>query len=143
MDEAIDLLQLFVDGKIDADTFAGDFIVLWREFCVETDVAMKAQGLWQESVQLTVDGFSEKISTEDFSRRYADVCNRVKGVRLTPISKESTIISHIMVECDAYTPNLELRASDPRRFIGEEELLTEVRKAVDELKAIRSANEQH
>src|SRR4051812_43831776 len=101
MDEAIDLLQSFVDSEIDAETFAGDFIVLWREFRDETEVAMKAQGLWEESTRLINESISEEISKEDFSIQFMEVCNRVTGVRLTPISEEATIISHIMVEADA------------------------------------------
>lgn len=136
MDEVIRLMQLLVDGQIDCDTFARDYIKLGREIRDEQWAALETSGLKRESDELGRLVLAGLISKEEFGKRNQALWDQVKGERIKGLSRESEIIAHIFVEADAYE-------SDPQKRthyqIGEQELLTEVRKALKELKTIRSA----
>ncbi|MBI1279780.1 MAG: hypothetical protein GC179_16755 [Anaerolineaceae bacterium] len=138
MDEVIQLMQLLVDGHIDYDTFAGDYITLGREIRDEQWTALETSGLKRESDELGRLVLAGLISKEEFGKRNKALWDQVEGERIKGLSRESEIIAHIFVEADAYE-------SDPQQRtyyqIGEQELLAEVRKALDELKAIHSTKD--
>mgnify|MGYP001358371428 CR=1 FL=1 len=102
MDEVIQLMQSLVDGQIDYDTFAGDYITLWREIRDEQWAALEASGLRGEWDKLGNQISSKLISKEEYGQRTKALWDQIQGERIKGLSREGEIISHIMVEADAY-----------------------------------------
>lgn len=120
MEEILILLKNFVSGKITPEIFVEKYLTLWREIRDNQYRLEEAQGLWQERVKLQEMLSSNKIAKEEFEKRWQKIDKKVQGAEVQPGTKASEILSHLMVEADAYQ-------GDKRG------LKKEVRKALKEL----------
>jgi hypothetical protein len=131
MEDILELIEQFTVGKLSAADFAKRYSVLWRELADEQrhalntspEVKQAYERLWlKRDFHLINDAQFE----QEAGKLFRGLC------RVIPGSKADRIINHLMVEADAYVPDAAERTSYQ---LGEEELLAEAQKALDELSA--------
>ncbi len=136
MEAVLQLLNDYVSGLISVEDFVGDYLQLWREIRDEQWSAINScPGLKENLNKLGEDRFAGRMSVDEYVEASNRLLEPVTDCRVRPLSRESEIISHLMVEADAYEADPETRREYPQ-YIGEEELLVEVKKGLAELKAL-------
>jgi hypothetical protein len=120
MDDAVQLIEAFVNGQIAASTFVAHYIPLWEELREENKHALishpqlvaQEEDLEQRyrAGQLALDAYWAELER----------IGRQLNTRLPPGSKASRLIDQLFVASDAFDEELKLQ--NPEQFLNTEEL---------------------
>ena len=132
MEKVKQLLLAYLDNEISSEQFVMRFLDVWRKMRDEIYAALEIQPhLKQEYNKLGEKYHAGKISQADYLLKVQELIPSIANCEMKPNSKEDEILSHLMVEADAYREIPEDRQAG--LHIGDAELRDEVLKALQQL----------
>jgi hypothetical protein len=129
MEKVKQLLQAYLNEELTSEEFVTQFLNLWRKMRDEVYVALEIRpNLKHKYNKLSERYHAGKISQADYLLKLQELIPSIANCEMKPNSKEDEILSHLMVEADAYRENPEDRQAG--LHIGDAELKDEALKAL-------------
>jgi hypothetical protein len=125
MDDAIQLIEAFVNGHISANTFVDHYLPLWEELREENKRALQNNPRLVAQEEALEQRFrAGQIALDEYWAELEGI-GRQLNTRLLPGSKQSRLIDQLFVASDAF--NEDLKAQHPEQFLDGEELWASAR----------------